>query len=164
MNTDKMNTLKSGVYRGAYFTKEAPADAKTAEALLAPLTTEMSNIVSALEKSKKDSETQYTELNNHFGGVKATTEELKATVLKHAADYAEMITKQQMLTQALDQVKKELDAPIIKGGKDLERATAWPLSNSSAAPSCSRAAPSGTSSRISTTSSTPSTTVRQCAR
>jgi len=120
MNKDRMNALKSSVYRGAYLIKEAPADTKTAEALLAGLTTEMSGIVTALEKSKTDAEKQYTELNNHFGGVKATTDELKATVLKHAAEYAEMITKQQMLTQALDQVKKELNAPIVLGGKDLE--------------------------------------------
>jgi len=117
---DRLNALKSGVSRGSYITKEAPADTKTAEALLAPLTTEMSNIVTALEKAKKDSEVQYTELNNHFGGVKATTEELKATVLKHAADYAEQIKQIQMLEQALNQVKKEMDQPIIKGGKDLE--------------------------------------------
>jgi len=122
MNTLKrdIERAKAGVFKGAFLTKEAPADTKTAEALLAGLTTEMSTIVSALEKSKKDSEVQYTELNNHFGGVKATTEELKATVLKHTAEYAEMITKQQMLAQALDQVKKELDAPIVRGGKDLE--------------------------------------------
>ena len=49
----------------------------------------MGNIVTALEKAKKDAETQYTELTNHYGGVKADTDELKATVLKHAADYAE---------------------------------------------------------------------------
>jgi hypothetical protein len=120
MNKDRVNALKSSVYKGAFLTKEAPADTKTAEALMKPLLDEMANIVTALEKAKTDSEKQYTDLNNHFGGVKTTSEELKATVQKHAADYAEMITKQQMLQQALDQVKKELDAPIIKGGKDLE--------------------------------------------
>jgi Phage capsid family len=112
---------RSGVFKGAFLTKEAPADTKAAEALLAPLTAEMGNIVAALEKSKKDADTQYTELNTNFGGIKATTDELKATVLKAATEYAETITKMQMLEQALDQVKKELDAPIIKGGKDLEQ-------------------------------------------
>ena len=120
MNKDRLNALKSSVYKGAFIIKEAPADTKTAEALMKPLLDEMAAIVAALEKSKTDSEKQYTDLNNHFGGVKTTSEELKKTVQKHAADYAEMITKQQMLQQALDQVKKELDAPIIKGGKDLE--------------------------------------------
>jgi hypothetical protein len=115
-----MAALRSSVYKGAFITKEAPADTKSAEALLKPLLDEMASIVAALEKAKKESEVQYTELNNHFGGVKGTTEELKQTVLKHAADYAEMITKQQMLQQALDQVKKEIDQPIIKGGDALK--------------------------------------------
>jgi hypothetical protein len=120
MNKAKLNALKSSVYKGAFLTKEAPADTKTAEALLAPLTTEMGNIVTALEKSKKEAETKFTDLTNHYSGVKSTTDELKATVLKHAADYAEQIKQIQMLEQALNQVKKEMDAPIIKGGKDLE--------------------------------------------
>lgn len=111
---------KQGVFKGAFLTKEAPADTKTAEAIMKPLLDEMSGIVTALEKSKKDSEKQYTELNNHFGGVKATTDELKATVLKHATEYAETTTRIQMLSQALDQVKKEIDVPIVRGGKDLE--------------------------------------------
>lgn len=119
MNQDRINALRSSVYKGAFLTKEAPADVKTAEAMLANLTGEMGNIVTALEKSKKDAEVQYTELNNHFGGVKSTTDELKATVLKHAADYAEMIKTIQLQEQALNQVKKELDQPIVKGGKDL---------------------------------------------
>jgi hypothetical protein len=122
MNTFKQNRelAKAGVFKGAFLTKEAPADVKTAEALMEPLVKEMGNIVTALEKSKKDAETQYTDLTNHYGGVKATTDELKATVLKHAADYAETVTKIQMFEQALNQVKKEMDAPIVKGGKDLE--------------------------------------------
>jgi Phage capsid family len=120
MNKDRMNALRSSVFKGAIITKEAPPDVKASEALMKPLLDEMGNIVVALKKSKEDSEKQYTELNNHYGGVKATTDELKATVLKHAAEYAETVTKMQMFQQALDQVKKELDAPIIKGGKDLE--------------------------------------------
>jgi len=121
MNQARLNALKSSVYKGAFLTKEAPADTKTAEALLAPLTTEMGNIVTALEKSKKEAETKFTDLTNHYSGVKATTDELKTTVLKHAADYAEQIKQMQMLEQALNQVKKEMDAPIMKGGKDLEQ-------------------------------------------
>jgi len=120
MNIAKKNALMSSVSRGSYITKEAPADAKTAEALLAPLTAEMANIVAAIEKSKKDAEVQFTDLTNHYSGVKATNDELKAAVQKHAADYAETVTKLQMYEQALNQVKKELDQPIIKGGKDLE--------------------------------------------
>ena len=89
MNQAKLNALKSSVYKGAFLTKEAPPTPRPPRRCWQPLTTEMGNIVTALEKSKKDAETQYTELNNHYSGVKATTDELKATVLKHAADYAE---------------------------------------------------------------------------
>ena len=119
-NKDKLNALRSSVYKGAFIKKEAPADAKTAEALLAPLTIEMANIVAAIEKSKKDAEVQFTDLTNHYSGVKASNDELKAAVQKHVAEYAETVTKLQMYEQALNQVKKELDQPIIKGGKDLE--------------------------------------------
>jgi hypothetical protein len=116
---DRVRAAKAGIYQGAFLTKEAPPDIKAAEAMLATLSTEMAGIVSGLEKSKKDSEAHYTELNNHYNGVKADNEELKKTVQKHVAEYAEMITKQQMLQQALDQVKKEMDAPLLKGGSDL---------------------------------------------
>jgi len=120
MNKDRLNALKSSVYKGAFITKEAPADVKTGEALLKPLLDEMATIVAALEKSKKDAETQYKDLTTHYGGVKATTDELKAEVLKRADEYAAMVAKQQSLQQALDQVKKELDQPIIRGGNDLK--------------------------------------------
>src|SRR5262245_4655313 len=110
---------KSGVFRGAFLTKEAPADVKAAENAMKVLTTEMAGITALLAKSKEDADKQYTELTTHYSGVKADNEELKKTVLKHAAEYAEMVTKTQMLTQALDQVKREMDAPLLKGGSDL---------------------------------------------
>ena len=72
-----------------------------------------------LAKNRADTEQQYKDLTNHFGGVKADSDELKKTVLKHAEDYAALVATQQQLTQTLDQMKKELDAPILKGGSDL---------------------------------------------
>jgi Phage capsid family len=123
MTTIKEHTLaaKQGIYQGAFLKKEAPAtgDAKAAEAALLNLTTELSSVMDLLEKSKKDSEQHYTDLNNHFGGVKAENEELKKTVLQHAAEYADMITKQQTMQQIVDQIKKEMDVPLLKGGSDL---------------------------------------------
>lgn len=120
MVTRDIAARKRGIFKGAFLVKEAPPDLKAAEALMKPLLDEMSGIVAALEKSKKDSEAHYTELHNHYNGVKTDNEDLKKTVLKHTEEYAALITRQQMLQQALDQVKKELDAPIIKGGRDLE--------------------------------------------
>lgn len=120
MNTDRLNALRSSVYKGAFITKEAPPDIKSAEALLKPLVDEMGSVVLALEKAKTDAAAHYTELNNHFGGVKATTDELKAQVLQKTAEYSEIVTRQQMLEQTLNQIKKEMDMPLLKGGKDLE--------------------------------------------
>ena len=106
--------------KGDFLTKEAPADRVAADQALAHLHAEISGIVSTLEKNKNDTNQHYTDLTNHYSGVKATTDELKATVLKHAAEYAALITQQQTLQQALDQVKKEIDAPLLRGGSALK--------------------------------------------
>lgn len=106
--------------KGDFLTKEAPTDAKAAEQAMEVLMKELGDITSLISKGKAETDAQYKELSNHYGGVKGTTDELKATVLKHAEEYAALIATQQALTQAMDQVKKELDAPILRGGKDLE--------------------------------------------
>src|SRR6188768_2640095 len=107
------------VTRGMYLKKEAPVDKKAAEEALALLSKELGDITGLLTKNRSETEQQYKDLTNHFGTVKADSDELKKTVLKHAEEYAALVAQQQALTQALDQVKKELDAPIIKGGNDL---------------------------------------------
>jgi len=107
------------VTRGMYLKKEAPVDKKAAEEALALLSKELGDITGLLTKNRTETEQQYKDLTNHFGTVKADSDELKKTVLKHAEEYAALVAQQQALTQALDQVKKELDAPIIKGGSDL---------------------------------------------
>jgi Phage capsid family len=114
-----MNT-HPGIYKGAFLTKEAPADKAAADQALTILHAEMANIVSGLEKNRKDTDTQFTELQNTFKGVKADSDSIKADMLKHASEYALLVTQQQALQQALDQVKKEIDQPILNGGKDLE--------------------------------------------
>jgi len=107
------------VTRGMYLKKEAPLDKAAAEKALELLTKELGDITGLLTKNRAETEQQYKDLSTHFGNVKADNDELKAKVLKHAEDYAALVATQQSLTQALDQVKKELDAPIIKGGNDL---------------------------------------------
>lgn len=121
MSTLKARTraLRSGVFKGAFLTKEAPPDVKAAEAALATMTAEMAKIVSMLEKSKTDGEQQYKDLSTHYNGVKADNDELKKTVLEHTKKYAELTALHQALQQALDQVKKEIDVPLLKGGNDL---------------------------------------------
>jgi hypothetical protein len=111
---------KSQIYRGVMITKEAPSDIKTGEAAAEMLLKELADVTAAMQKTKADIDKQYTELNNHYSGVKADNETLKKTVEQHGKEYADQIVKLQTLTQAYDQIKKELDAPIIRGGKDLE--------------------------------------------
>jgi len=119
MNKNRLLATPALVTRGMYLTKEAPADKAQAEAALQLLSKELGDITSLLTKNRADTEQQYKDLTNHFGTVKGDTDELKAKVLKQAEEYAALVAQQQTLTQALDQVKKEIDAPILKGGTDL---------------------------------------------
>src|SRR5262245_55131500 len=110
----------SAIYRGAFLTKEAPADTKAAEAALETLTKELGDITALLEKSKKESDQQYKDLTTHYAGVKADSDEVKEAVKKHAAEYAALIAQQQALQATLDQIKKEIDVPLLRGGNDLK--------------------------------------------
>jgi Phage capsid family len=104
---------------GIYLTKEAPGDVKQAEASAETLLKELGLLNSALAKNKEDTDNQFKNLRSHFDGVKADTDEIKGKVLTHTAEYGELIKNQQALVAAVDQVKAELDAPIIRGGSDL---------------------------------------------
>jgi hypothetical protein len=119
MNKTRLLKDPALITRGMYMKKEAPGDKLAAEAALEVLSKELSDITGLLTKNRADTEKQYTDLTNHFGGVKADTDEIKAKVLKHAEDYAALVAQHQAFTQALDQVKRELDAPLLKGGADL---------------------------------------------
>ena len=69
-----------------------------------------------------DVEQQYKDLKAHYDGVKADNDAVKAQVAQHVAEYTALCTQQQSLQQALDSIKKEIDAPIFKGGSDLAHA------------------------------------------
>ena len=112
-------SLHTELKRGTFLTKEAPGDIQAKETGLTALHLELGNIVTALDANRKATETQFTDLTNHYKGVKADSDKLKTAVLKHTADYAALVTRQQTLEQALDQVKKEIDAPIMQGGTAL---------------------------------------------
>jgi hypothetical protein len=112
-------SLHTELKRGTFLTKEAPGDIQAKETGLTALHLELGNIVTALDANRKATETQFTDLTNHYKGVRADSDELKTAVLKHTADYAALVTRQQTLEQALDQVKKEIDAPIMQGGTAL---------------------------------------------
>jgi hypothetical protein len=107
------------ITKGMFLKKEAPLDKAAAEAALAVLHKELGDITGLLTKNRAETEQQYKDLTNHFGTVKADGDELKATVLKHAQDYAELVAKQQAMVATVDQIKREMDAPLLKGGTDL---------------------------------------------
>jgi hypothetical protein len=102
---------------GMIFTKDDP---KAAEKALEELSTQLGDMSGLLTKSKEDMEKQYKDLSNHFNGVKDDNVELRKTVEKHVADYAEQVKMFQAVEKAVDSLKKELDSPIFKGGKTLE--------------------------------------------
>jgi hypothetical protein len=102
------------------FQRKDANDAKTAEQMLAAVTKDIGDISTALTKSQADMEAKYREMVAQFGGVRDDSVETKAAVKKATDDYAELVKTTQSLTAALDDVKKELDAPLLKGGKDLE--------------------------------------------
>lgn len=114
-----LSTLRSELKVGTFITKEAPSDVKEGEAIAERLLKEMGDITAALEVNTKKADQQFTDLNNHYKGVKGDSDDLKGKVLEQTKTLADITVQVQTLTQALDQVKKELDAPIVKGGKDL---------------------------------------------
>lgn len=119
-----LNALRSELKVGTFITKEAPPDVKDGEQIATRLMAELGTITTALETSNKKMEQQYRDLHNHYNGVKGDTDTLKAAVTEHTQTYADLVTKVQTLTQAVDQVKRELDVPLLKGGKDLAESDA----------------------------------------
>jgi len=99
--------------------QEALGDRAAAEGMLLNLTTEMGGITSAIDTNRKAMETHYTALTSHFNGLKSENEEIKKAVEKHTADYAALVVQQQTLQAGLDQVKREMDVPLLRGGSDL---------------------------------------------
>lgn len=111
---------KLAIYPDAFLTKDAADDVKAANTALEKLNKELGDITTIMQTNKAAMEKQYTDLNTHFGGVKAENEDLKKTVQKHASDYAEMVAKHQALIGTIDDIKKQIDTPLINGGKDLK--------------------------------------------
>lgn len=109
----------AGVHVGMFLKKEANPDAKTADQILAQLSEELGSVTKALETNKAALEKQYTDLNNHFGGLKTDNEDLKKQVKQHTEDYATLVKTSQQLTITIESLKKEMDAPLLKGGSDL---------------------------------------------
>lgn len=92
---------------------------KELETSLEELHKELETVAGSIEKTGKAMEDKYRELHNHFDGVKKDNAEIENAVKKGAAEYAELAANLQSLGSQMDDIKKQLDAPIFKGGKDL---------------------------------------------
>lgn len=110
--------MSPGALAGIHFTKDAKDDAKTAEQMLGAITKDMADFGAALEKSTKDLREKHEALAAAQEKGKFTDED-RAALTKAAADYAEVLKTNQQLTAALDNMKKELDAPLLQGGAAL---------------------------------------------
>ena len=107
------------IFSGMHLRKDAPDDKKAADAALETLKTELGSIATLLTKSQTEQESRYREMTLQLSGVKAASDADKADALRKTAEYAEVTAKVQGLTSALDMIKKQIDAPINKGGSDL---------------------------------------------
>lgn len=97
---------------------KATEEQLTADQLLSQL----SALTADVEKSTAKVEQHYRDLHTHFDGVKADSAEIKAKVEQHAKDYAGLVTELQGLKGAVDQVKRDLSAPVYQAGSDLKDA------------------------------------------
>lgn len=100
---------------GMHFRKDDP---QAAEKLLKQLSEDMGAISTSLTKSRDEMETKFRELGAQQKSG-AVSEEERAQIKKSADEYAVLAKQTQDLTAALDLLKKEMDAPLVKGGKDL---------------------------------------------
>lgn len=102
------------VFPGMAMFKDAPPQVVTLEAL----GKELGDVAALLKTSEKAMNDKYAELTQQFSGVKGDNEETKALAKKAAEDYAELVTKFQTYQQAVDAIKKEMDAPALRSGND----------------------------------------------
>ena len=116
-----MTLNHAAIFAGAILTKEAPDDKKQAEAALTELNTKLSGALDLMEKSKNDFEKQgrdLAELQKTLGN-KADANDME-TVKKAAAGFAEMKIQLDACQVAVETLKKEIDQPLHRGGKDLK--------------------------------------------
>lgn len=92
---------------------------KEIETSLDDLHKELETVVGSIEKTGKAMDEKYRELHNRFDGVKKDNEEVATAVKKGAEEYAQLTADLQSLGSQLDDIKKQMDAPIFRGEKAL---------------------------------------------
>lgn len=105
----------AGVHRGMIITKDDPNAAQKA---LEELHKSIGDVSTMLTKAQADAEQKFKDLSTHYSGVKADTDEIKKAAEEHTKSYAETVALTQRLKTELDQLRKELDSPAYRTGKD----------------------------------------------
>lgn len=80
---------------------------------------ELHDVTAGIEKTRKEMDDKYRELHNRFDGQKSDNSELTKQVQDTAKEYAALAATLQSLGEQMNDVKKQLDAPIHRSEKDL---------------------------------------------
>lgn len=119
----KTNYALARPHVGMFITKDAPTDDKVREAGLEKMQADLENGLTMLTKATGQFEEQGKILHQLQKDAEArgtSDDETKAEIKKHADGMAEALQKMQGLEGTIEQLKKEMDAPAYRGGKDLQ--------------------------------------------
>lgn len=118
------NLNRDGIARGVFLKKDdGRVDDKTREAGLERLTKELTDAVGSMKefKGKYDDDAKVLkELRDTVEKQGGITGELQASLTKAANDLADSMAKTQACEEAIEKLKKEVDQPLYRGGKDLD--------------------------------------------
>lgn len=109
----------TNISAGVFLTKDTPDDVKIREDAQAALLATLADVTSKMDVTKAAQADQFRALTSEFAGVKAENDQMKADALAKSAAYAETSAMVISLQANMEQLKRELDAPIMRGGKDL---------------------------------------------
>lgn len=111
---------RAAIFAGAILTKDAPDDRKQADVALTELTGKLNTALDLMEKSKVSVEKQAVDLMEFQKtlGTKANADDL-VTVKKAADDFAQVKIELDACRVAVETLKREIDQPIHKGGREL---------------------------------------------
>lgn len=91
---------------------------KITDAVLEKMTEELSSGIDLLKKSKTDFDAQVVAMNEAFSFKNASDTEVAQKVLEQSKTLADIVAKAQALESGLDQIKREIDQPVFRSGKD----------------------------------------------
>jgi hypothetical protein len=86
------------------------------------LTEELTSLQGTMSSKATELDSQYKELKSHFDGKSGNDAELKSKVEEHTQKYAELSTEYQTIKAAVDQIRRELEAPVFRARNEKELA------------------------------------------